>query len=78
MSLLLSRTIDIGKREDVRGLWLQYDAVLLTAMRRHIALLRIRIEVERQIALGSKKACWFLVPTVRIFPLDDDSQADCD
>ena len=70
--------MNTGKRKDVRRLFPPYNAVLLTVMRRHIALLRIRIEIERQIALGSKKACWFLVPTVRIFPLDGDSQADCD
>jgi ERCC4-related helicase len=33
----------------------------------HIAILRIRLEIERQLAAGSNKTCWFLVPTVRIY-----------
>ncbi|KAH7104827.1 P-loop containing nucleoside triphosphate hydrolase protein [Auriculariales sp. MPI-PUGE-AT-0066] len=32
----------------------------------HIAILRIRLQVERQLAIGSNKTCWFLVPTVAL------------
>ncbi|EJD54202.1 P-loop containing nucleoside triphosphate hydrolase protein [Auricularia subglabra TFB-10046 SS5] len=32
----------------------------------HIAVLRLRLEVERQAALGTNKASWFLVPTVAL------------